>query len=158
MNKTAIAVAALLLTGGAGSLWAADLNPQPLPPGSKLSDHDQAQISGNLNGDGKTGGNVDKWQKGMEKPQTGLKKGSGLIKSGATGGGGAGKAGFQDLHHGGKGTQKILIGLDKANGLKKASGLQKGSGLIKGEAGFQKSTGMQKSGISGTGNQLPAVH
>jgi hypothetical protein len=96
-------------------------------PGN-LTQHDQTQISGNLNGDGKTSLNgngkvLDDKHAGFEKSKnTKIKNGfikgeKGNSKLQAGGGGGAGK-----------GTQKVLIGLDKANNFKKANGLQKAVG------------------------------
>jgi len=94
--------------------------------GKNVTLHDQSQISGNLSGSGNTLNNKGAKKGGgaLLKNQNGMVKGEiGLHKNGA------------------KGTQKVLIGLSKANNLQKANGLQKGNGFIKADNGFQKANG-----------------
>lgn len=95
----------------------------------------------NLNGDGKAG--TQKVLIGLNKANNFKKARSprdanSFQKNGAMGdgsthvdGGTGGKAGFQDLHHNGNGTQKVLIGLDKANSFQKSNGLQKNGSFQK---------------------------
>ena len=89
--------------------------------GENVTLHDQAQINGNLNGDGHafTGGGK------------GLKKGT-------------------------NGTQKVLIGLDKANNLQKANGIKKASGFDK-ASGLSKGFSKGFTKVNGDGKLLPAV-
>ena len=160
MGKLSILASVVILAGTGGLLWAEDLNPQPLPPGraissggdgNKLTASDKAQITGNLNGDGKsldsTGEHFPKVRtakaKGLDKSKAYMKyskvksskTNKGFLKDGkaptigsATGGAGSGKAAFGDGSKTGNGFQKI-------------------------ENGFHKDA---ISGNSGT-NQLPAV-
>jgi len=128
-------------------VWADELNPQPLPPGramssggdgNKLTASDKAQITGNLNGDGKsldsTGEHFPKVRtakaKGLDKSKAYIKyskiknskmiKQNGFIKGekagtigSATGGAGSGKAAFGDGSKTGNGFQKIENGFHK---------------------------------------------
>ncbi len=122
--------------------------------GGTLSPRDAKQISGNLNGNTRSVNGDGKLSKGFIKGEAGFDKHSSLGKGQATGGGGSGKAGFQDVHKG-NGTQKVLIGLNKPNSLEKANGLKKASGFQKAN-GLQKTNGFSKAGM-GDGSALPAV-
>jgi len=128
MGKFKTAMAVLFFAGATGILWADDLNPQPYPPkgggsannptavestdggnqmrkagGSQMTANDQAQITGNLKGDGKnlsTGEHFPKFRTAKSK-SSGKNSVYGKFRSkqnlspakigSGTGGGGSGK-------------------------------------------------------------------
>jgi hypothetical protein len=174
MTKVFMLMTALFSLVSTGHLWADDLNPQPLPPGvterkaggENLTLHDQSQISGNLNGTGKSKGlhksayfikynkatnSYDKWQKinGKTSPYTGgSKTGDAYFKAiSRNGGAGAGKLTIGSATSGAGGGKSSISG----NGFDKTAAVDS----FDKTNGFQKANGLDKSGLNG--GTLPAV-
>jgi hypothetical protein len=172
MRKVSIVMMTAFCVGASGLVGAADLNPQPLPPGVKstggdggtqmrkaggeqqnLTQHDQSQISGNLNGDGKTNLNgdgkvLDYKPAGFDKTKRTNKNSSFMKYKNAKKGNGFIKG------------EKGFVKSEKGNSKIEATG---GSGAGKAGLNFthgndlQKANGLNKAGM-GDGSALPAVH
>jgi len=158
MRKLSILMTALFCVGTAGLVWADDLNPQPLPPGvtstggdsgtqmrkaggdpNSLTLHDQNQINGNLNGDGKTGNSLNKQQS--------FKKAKGTTKKGAF---------IKYSNKNSKGKSKVETTGGSGAGKTKITGNSALNNGTKAGLNFTHGNGLQKPGM-GDGGALPAV-
>ncbi len=181
MKKVSMIITAVICFGVAGLLRADDWEPQNAGTqkvnnkrkagGENLTLHDQSQINGNLNGDGRSVNGDDKFGGSLKKAHSfdkhaslkkaGITDGTSKIEHGGAGGHGQGKVSVHDISLGGNGNKGVVIqgGLKKSGagnglvkngsnkgvliGLNKAGGLQKANGLQK-VNGLAKVNGLQK--------------